>query len=69
LQHNAFEPFHKGSGDGSGLGLAIVKTLVDAHGGRVEPFGDASGGGVRLTIPIEPPERVDNFLDELRSGA
>jgi signal transduction histidine kinase len=41
--------------NGTGLGLAIVKAIAERHGARIE-LGEASGGGLRVTVrfPLAP---------------
>ncbi len=50
-----FEPFYttKARGRGSGLGLCIVRSIIDAHGGRLEPR-SVRGAGTTfvLTLPL-----------------
>ncbi|GHF47067.1 signal transduction histidine kinase [Deinococcus metalli] len=47
------EAFVRGHTDveGFGLGLAVVRQVVDAHGGTLR-FGQASGGGARVTVAL-----------------
>jgi signal transduction histidine kinase/ActR/RegA family two-component response regulator len=66
-----FEPFIQGprtldrSEGGLGIGLALVRSLVEAHGGRVEPHSDGPGRGSTFTVWLpsharsEAPPPVD----------
>ena len=48
-----FSPFFTTKPQGSGLGLAIVRKIVDAHDGRIDVSGRASGGThFRVTLPV-----------------
>jgi two-component system, OmpR family, sensor histidine kinase BaeS len=63
-RERVFEPFGTltatDGGGGTGLGLAIARWVTDLHGGSIrfvdpEPGGD--GARVRVTLPLEPPDR------------
>lgn len=50
-----FEPFYttKARGRGSGLGLCIVRSIIDAHGGRLEPLSTPGAGTTFvITLPL-----------------
>ena len=54
-----FDPFYQGGRPGSGpvrgtgIGLSVVKEYVFAHGGSVEVVDSASGGHLRVRLPLE----------------
>ena len=48
-----FSPFFTTKPQGSGLGLAIVRKIVDAHDGRIDVSGRATGGThFKITLPV-----------------
>ena len=49
-----FEPFTSSKSGGMGLGLAISRTIIEAHGGRIEPVASSSGAVFRVTLPLAP---------------
>jgi signal transduction histidine kinase len=58
-----FERFWRGPGvktPGAGLGLAIVAEIARAHGGTVE-VGDASGGGAKFSLRLQPSKGTAGF--------
>jgi signal transduction histidine kinase/ActR/RegA family two-component response regulator len=60
-----FEPFVQGirtldrSQGGLGIGLALVRSLVEAHGGRVEPHSDGPGRGSTFTLWLPSHARAE----------
>ncbi len=60
-----FEPFVQGprtldrSEGGLGIGLALVRSLVEAHGGRVEPHSDGPGLGSTFTVWLPEHTRAE----------
>jgi len=62
LRMSVLQPYVRGdtSVPGAGLGLAICKGIVDAHRGRLEIVGVATGTVVRVALPLdlEPSGRV-----------
>ncbi len=65
-RERVFEPFGTLSGDdgggGTGLGLAIARWVTDLHGGSiafVDPEPGSVGARVRVTLPLEPPDRPE----------
>lgn len=62
LRMSVLQPYVRGdtSVPGAGLGLAICKGIVDAHQGRLEIVGGATGTVVRVALPLdlEPGGRV-----------
>jgi two-component system sensor histidine kinase FlrB len=57
VRERLFEPFFTTRADGTGLGLSIVQSVIQAHGGRVEPS-SSPGEGSRflLRLPRAPME-------------
>jgi len=52
---------------GIGLGLSVVKSIIEMHGGQVGAENLARGGAkVWFTIPIQPPEEIDNYDQDTR---
>jgi signal transduction histidine kinase/ActR/RegA family two-component response regulator len=60
-----FEPFVQGtrtldrSRGGLGIGLALVRSLVEAHGGRVEPHSEGPGRGSTFTVWLPSHVRAE----------
>jgi signal transduction histidine kinase len=53
VMEKMFSPFFTTKPQGTGLGLAIVRKIVDAHDGRIDVSGVASGGArFRVTLPV-----------------
>ena len=53
VMEKMFSPFFTTKPQGTGLGLAIVRKIVDAHDGRIDVSGVASGGvRFRVTLPV-----------------
>lgn len=57
LQDKIFEPFFTTKETGMGLGLAIVKQVIDGHGGRVHPVGDARNNTTTFHIFLPTEEQ------------
>jgi signal transduction histidine kinase len=59
LRDRVLEPFFttRPVGQGTGLGLSITDSIVRKHGGTME-FGDAEGGGARVTLRMPPLQRA-----------
>jgi signal transduction histidine kinase len=60
IAEKIFHPFFTTKQQGSGLGLAIVRKIVEAHEGRIDVI-SAEGHGTRfrVTLPLDPPLRVE----------
>jgi len=54
IAEHLFEPFTSTKSGGMGLGLAISRTIIEAHGGRIEPVASSSGAVFRVTLPVAP---------------
>ena len=54
IADHLFEPFTSTKSGGMGLGLAISRTIIEAHGGRIEPVASSSGAVFRVTLPVAP---------------
>lgn len=54
IADHLFEPFTSTKSGGMGLGLAISRTIIEAHGGRIEPVATSSGAAFRVTLPVAP---------------
>jgi signal transduction histidine kinase len=52
LLENAFLPLSTTKAEGLGIGLPLCRTIVEAHGGKLWVDEAASGGAVRLTLPV-----------------
>jgi signal transduction histidine kinase len=70
-REGAFEPFGTLSandgGGGTGLGLAIARWVTDLHGGSirfVDPEAGDAGARVRVSLPLQPPDRPDHLQGE-----
>ncbi len=72
-REGAFEPFGTLSandgGGGTGLGLAIARWVTDLHGGSirfVDPEAGDAGARVRVSLPLQPPDRPDHLQGETK---
>jgi two-component system, OmpR family, sensor histidine kinase BaeS len=70
-RERVFEPFGTltahGGGGGTGLGLAIARWVTDLHGGSirfVDPEPGSDGARVRVSLPLEPPDRPGRLQEE-----
>jgi len=78
LLPHLFEPFMQAentlerSKGGLGLGLVLVKSVVEMHGGSVEPHSDGPGSGaefvVRLPIEADPSATVELGTEARRAN-
>ncbi len=69
---SVFEPFVQAdtslarAGGGLGVGLTLVRSIVDLHGGTVEPLSEGPGKGSEFVVrlPLADPAQVPASIDQ-----
>ena len=60
IQAQLFQPFQTTKAKGMGLGLSICRSIVDAHGGRLQPAPNPDRGVTfRFTLPLAEQDMTD----------